>query len=224
MRSMDYGIDKDWALRLERELTSPYFAQLMDFVQKEYAMKSVFPLRGDVFKAFQATPFDKVKVVILGQDPYHGKGQAQGLCFSVPAGTRLPPSLKNMFKEISKEVGAPSPLSGDLTHWADQGVLLLNATLTVLEGAPGAHQGKGWEQFTDAVIQKISNEKEHVVFLLWGNYAKKKSVLIDTSKHLILTAAHPSPLSAYHGFFGCEHFVKTNEYLQQWGAAPIHWI
>jgi uracil-DNA glycosylase len=221
---MAYGLDNGWSIRLEQELSASYFKHLMNFVKNEYATKTVFPSRRDLFRAFQVTPFGKVKVVILGQDPYHGAGQAQGLCFSVPSGMRTPPSLKNIFKEISQETALPAPLSGDLAHWAEQGVLLLNATLTVTEGAPGAHQGKGWEQFTDAVVKKISDEKEHVVFLLWGNYAKHKVELIDKSKHLILIAAHPSPLSAYKGFFGCGHFVKANEYLLQKDMRPINWF
>jgi uracil-DNA glycosylase len=176
-----------------------------------------------VFNAFAQCPFDTVKVVILGQDPYHGKGQAHGLAFSVPDHVPIPPSLQNIYKEIKNDIGTDVPQTGNLERWAKQGVLLLNATLTVEQGNPGSHQGRGWEVFTDAVIQKISKEKEHVVFLLWGKFAQSKSSLIDENKHLILKAAHPSPFSAHNGFFGCHHFSKTNSYLQSHGKGPIVW-
>lgn len=221
---MSVKIEQSWKERLTKEFGASYFQALSDFVRAEYVSKQVFPAPKDVFRAFDTTPFESVRVVILGQDPYHGEGQAHGLCFSVPSGVQIPPSLKNIYKEIVAELGGEIPRSGDLTHWAEQGVLLLNATLTVLAGQAGSHQGKGWEQFTDAVIQTISDQKEHVVFLLWGAYAKKKADLIDASKHLVLTSAHPSPLSAHNGFFGNGHFAKTNQYLLQHVLPPIDWL
>lgn len=221
---MSVHIEPSWKACLAEEFKKPYFENLSSFVREEYLTKKVFPAPQHVFRAFELTPFDSVRVVILGQDPYHGEGQAQGLCFSVPEGVQIPPSLQNIYKEIVAELGGMAPKSGDLTHWAKQGVLLLNATLTVLAGQAGSHQKKGWEEFTDAVIRKISDDKEHVVFLLWGSYAKKKAELIDGSKHLVLMSAHPSPLSAYQGFLGNGHFAKTNEYLLQHMLAPIQWI
>lgn len=221
---MSVRIEESWKKQLAQEFGAPYFEALSDFVRTEYVEKKVFPQPKDVFRAFDMTPFQDVRVVILGQDPYHGEGQAHGLCFSVPEGVPVPPSLKNIYKEIVAELGGELPRTGNLTHWAEQGVLLLNATLTVLAGQAGSHQGKGWEQFTDAVIQTISAQKEHVVFLLWGAYARKKADLIDGSKHLILTSAHPSPLSAYNGFFGNGHFTKTNEYLLRHMLPPVKWL
>lgn len=221
---MSVRIEESWERELKNEFSAPYFHELSDFVRAEYVGKKVFPAPKDVFRAFNVTSFEKVRVVILGQDPYHGEGQAHGLCFSVPDGIQVPPSLKNIYKEIVAELGGEVPKTGDLTHWAEQGILLLNATLTVRAGEAGSHQGKGWEQFTDAVIAAISTQKEHIVFLLWGAYAKKKAELIDASKHLVLTSAHPSPLSAHNGFFGNGHFAKTNAYLLQHMEPPIKWL
>jgi uracil-DNA glycosylase len=221
---MSVRIEESWKKQLVKEFNAPYFRTLSDFVRAEYVEKKVFPQPRDVFRAFDMTPFQSVRVVILGQDPYHGEGQAHGLCFSVPEGIQIPPSLKNIYKEIVAELGGEIPKTGDLTDWAEQGVLLLNSTLTVVAGQAGSHQGKGWEQFSDAVIKIISEQKEHVVFLLWGAYAKKKEALIDTSKHLVLCSAHPSPLSAHNGFLGNGHFVKTNEYLLQHMLPPIKWL
>ena len=189
----------------------------------EYLSAKVFPPPKCIFNAFTLCPFEKVKVVILGQDPYHGDGQAHGLSFSVPEHVGIPPSLQNIYKEIVAEMGGAMPKSGNLEHWAKQGVLLLNATLTVRAHTAGSHQGKGWEEFTDAVIKTLSDKKEHLVFLLWGNYAKKKSELIDWEKHLVLESAHPSPFSAANGFFGNNHFVQTNEYLKKWGLREVGW-
>ncbi len=220
----DVRIEESWKERLATEFAQPYFIELTAKVRTAYQSgEPVFPAPQNVFKAFDLCPFDTVKVIILGQDPYHGRGQAQGLCFSVPDTVQIPPSLINIYKELHTDTGAPIPVSGDLTRWAEQGVLLLNATLTVLEGRAGSHQGIGWETFTDAVIKKISDEKEHVVFILWGKYAQSKQKLIDSEKHLILTAPHPSPLSAYAGFFGSKPFSKTNAYLEAHGKTPIAW-
>ncbi|MFA4814632.1 MAG: uracil-DNA glycosylase, partial [Candidatus Gracilibacteria bacterium] len=205
------------------EFEKPYFKELVEFVKTEYANKKVFPPPSHIFRAFELCPFEDVKVVILGQDPYHGKDQANGLCFSVGENVVMPPSLQNIFKEIHDDLDLPIPQSGDLDYWARQGVLLLNATLTVEAGKAGSHQKKGWEMFTDAVIRAVSEEKEHVVFLLWGRYAQEKGAVIDEKKHLILRAAHPSPFSAYSGFFGCKHFSKTNEYLEWNGKEPVKW-
>jgi uracil-DNA glycosylase len=207
-------IQESWKEQLKDAFAVPGFKALTDFVREEYAKGPVYPAPKNIFRAFDLCPFDKVKVVILGQDPYHGPGQAQGLCFSVPTGFPLPPSLQNIFKELAEDLGGSPRQNGDLSDWAEQGVLLLNATLTVRAGQAGSHQGKGWEAFTDAVIQKLSQEREGLVFLLWGAYAIKKSALIDGKKHLILTAPHPSPLSAYRGFLGCKHFSKVNAYLK----------
>ncbi|HYG03111.1 MAG TPA: uracil-DNA glycosylase [Chryseosolibacter sp.] len=220
---MDVRIEDSWKQRLGEEFTLPYFQTLIAFVKNEYQSQTVFPPGKEIFKAFDACTFDNVKVVIIGQDPYHGVGQANGLCFSVRDGIRTPPSLVNIFKEINKDLGKPIPPSGDLSRWSSQGVLLLNATLTVRASTPGSHQNKGWEQFTDAVIRKISEEKDHVVFLLWGAYAQKKGEIIDRSKHLVLMSAHPSPFSADRGFFGCKHFSKANKYLQSKGLPEIDW-
>jgi len=220
---MDVKIAPAWKTRLVDEFTKPYFQQLADFVKQEYQTQQVFPPGKEIFKAFDACSFDAIKVVVIGQDPYHGPGQANGLCFSVRDGVRMPPSLVNIFKEIKQDLGKPIPLSGDLERWARQGVLLLNATLTVRAATAGSHQNKGWETFTDAVIRKISDEKEHVVFMLWGAYAQKKGEVIDRSKHLVLMSAHPSPFSADRGFFGNKHFSKANEYLKSNGVAEIDW-
>lgn len=220
---MNVQIEESWKLYLREEFEKPYFSELSENVRKKYLSTTVFPQPKLVFNAFTHCPFNKVKVVILGQDPYHGPGQAMGLSFSVPDGVRIPPSLKNIYKEIQNDIGITMPESGNLEHWADQGVLLLNATLTVEAGNAGSHQGLGWETFTDAVIKTISSEKEHVVFLLWGSYARSKAGLIDETKHLILEAPHPSPLSAHRGFFGCKHFSRMNEYLTQNGHEPIVW-
>ena len=220
---MQVKIEKSWQEVLQPEFDKPYFENLVGFVKQEYASRTIFPPAGQIFSAFNTCPFIDVKVVILGQDPYHGPGQAHGLCFSVNDGIQFPPSLQNIFKEITSDLGIPAPKTGNLTRWAEQGVLLLNATLTVRASQAGSHQGKGWEEFTDSVIKIISEKSENVVFILWGSYAIKKKALINASKHCILTAPHPSPLSSYRGFFGCKHFSKTNEYLQSVGKTPIEW-
>lgn len=221
---MNIKIEPSWKDALKNEFEKPYFKELTDFVRGEYLSAKVFPPPKFIFNAFELTPFDKVKVVILGQDPYHGEGQAHGLCFSVPETIEMPPSLKNIYIEIGSDVGGKLQRHGNLEHWAKQGVLLLNATLTVRAHTPASHQGKGWEIFTDAVIQTLSQAKTHLVFLLWGNYAKKKSELIDFGKHLVLEAAHPSPFSAHSGFFGCKHFSQTNAYLKQHGMGEVTWF
>jgi uracil-DNA glycosylase len=220
---MDVKIAPSWKSRLSDEFTQPYFTQLAAFVKEEYQSNIVYPPGKEIFNAFNACDFDTTKVVILGQDPYHGPGQANGLCFSVHDGMRIPPSLGNIFKEIHRDLGLPIPTSGNLERWARQGVLLLNATLTVRAASPGSHQKRGWENFTDAVIHKISEEKKHIVFLLWGAYAQNKGEVIDRTKHLVLMAAHPSPFSADRGFFGCKHFSKTNDYLRSKGEKEIEW-
>lgn len=220
---MNVRIDESWRERLQSEFDAPYFAQLTDFVRHEYATTRVYPPGSQMFAAFDACPFDKVKVVILGQDPYHEPGQAHGLCFSVNDGVPFPPSLQNIFKEIHDDIGTPVPMSGDLTRWANQVVLLLNATLTVRAHQAGSHQNKGWEQFTDAVIHRLAQERENLVFILWGSYAQRKGEFIDRSRHLVLQSPHPSPLSAHRGFFGNRHFSRTNEYLTAHGIEPILW-
>lgn len=220
---MQVKIEKSWQEVLQTEFDKPYFENLVGFVKQEYASNTIFPPAGQIFNAFNTCPFNNVKVVILGQDPYHGPGQAHGLCFSVNDGIQFPPSLQNIFKEITADLGIPAPKTGNLTRWAEQGVLLLNATLTVRASQAGSHQGKGWEEFTDAVIKTISEKTENVVFILWGSYAIKKKSLINASKHCILTAPHPSPLSSYRGFFGCKHFSQTNTYLTSKGKTPIEW-
>jgi uracil-DNA glycosylase len=221
---MDVKIHSSWQQVLESEYGKPYFQKLISFVKNEYATKRCFPLESEIFAAFNHCPFDKVKVVIIGQDPYHGFGQANGLCFSVNDGINFPPSLINIFKEIESDLGLPIPISGNLERWAANGVLLLNATLTVRESEAGSHQKKGWETFTDAVIQKISDEKENVVFLLWGGFAKKKGAKINRTKHHILETGHPSPLCANRGlWFGNKHFSKTNTYLRSLGKETIKW-
>ena len=216
-------MEDSWKQRLMDEFSASYFAQLKEFLVEEKNRFKIFPPGSQIFNAFNFTPFDKVKVVIIGQDPYHGPGQAHGLCFSVPDGIQQPPSLQNIFKEISQDLGIPMPASGNLEKWAKQGVLLLNATLTVRARQAGSHQNRGWEQFTDSAIRKLSEEREHLVFLLWGNYAIAKRELIDESKHLILTSPHPSPFSANRGFFGNRHFSKTNNYLREHGIQEIDW-
>lgn len=220
---MDVKIAVSWKSQLSEEFQKPYFDQLTGFVKSEYKTYTVYPPGREIFRAFDECGFSDVKVVILGQDPYHGPGQANGLCFSVHEGIRVPPSLVNIFKEIHADLGKLIPASGELERWAEQGVLLLNATLTVRAGSPGSHQNKGWETFTDAVIKKISDEKQHVVFLLWGAYAQKKGEIIDRNKHLVLMSAHPSPFSADRGFFGCKHFSKANVYLKSKGLKEIEW-
>lgn len=220
---MQVRIEESWRTHLQGEFDKPYFSTLTQFVRSEYATRQIFPPGRQIFNAFDLCPFDRVKVVIIGQDPYHDDGQANGLCFSVNPGTPFPPSLQNIFKEISDDLGRPMPTDGDLSRWARQGVLLLNATLTVRAHQAGSHQGKGWEQFTDAVIHELSAHRDHLVFMLWGSYAKAKGAQIDTSRHCILTAAHPSPLSAYRGFFGCHHFSLANAYLTSHGLTPIDW-
>jgi uracil-DNA glycosylase len=221
---MDVKIHSSWRTVLSEEFEKPYFKQLASFVKSEYSTKRCFPKGSEIFAAFNHCHFEDVKVVIIGQDPYHGFGQANGLCFSVNDGIPFPPSLINIFKEIENDLNKPFPKTGNLERWADQGVLLLNATLTVRESEAGSHQNKGWETFTDAVIQKVSDEKEHVVFLLWGGFAKKKGAKINRSKHHVLETGHPSPLSANRGlWFGNRHFSKTNAYLQSLGKKPIEW-
>lgn len=220
---MNVQIEESWKQRLQTEFDKPYFEALTSFVREEYGKGRCYPPGKLIFNAFNLCPFDQVKVVLIGQDPYHEPGQAMGLCFSVNDGILFPPSLQNIFKEIADDIGTPIPTSGDLTRWAKQGVMLLNATLTVREHQAGSHQGRGWETFTDAVIQTLAREREHLVFILWGSYAQKKGAFIDRSKHLILTSAHPSPLSAYRGFFGNKHFSQANAYLQANGIEPILW-
>ncbi|MDR0412738.1 MAG: uracil-DNA glycosylase [Dysgonamonadaceae bacterium] len=220
---MDVKIEQSWKERLAPEFEKAYFSDLVRFVKDEYAAKTIYPKGNQIFNAFEKTPFDKVKVVILGQDPYHEPGQAHGLCFSVNDGVPLPPSLQNIYKEIQADLGITPPASGNLERWAEQGVLLLNATLTVQAHRAGSHQQKGWETFTDAVIHPLAEEKSHLVFILWGSYAQKKGAFIDPSKHLILKSAHPSPLSAYRGFFGSKPFSKANAYLTQAGQTPVIW-
>ena len=216
-------IEASWKDALAEQFAAPYFAQLKQFLVAEKQQFVVFPPGPQIFNAFNLTPFDKVKVVIIGQDPYHEPGQAHGLCFSVQPGTKFPPSLMNIFQELQSDLGIPMPQNGNLERWAQQGVLLLNATLTVRAHQAGSHQRRGWELFTDAAISKLSQKRSGIVFLLLGSYAQAKIQLIDTSKHFILTAPHPSPLSAYRGFFGCKHFSKTNELLVQSGQTPIDW-
>lgn len=220
---MEVQIEDSWKRHLQTEFDKPYFEALTSFVREEYGKGRCYPPGKLIFNAFNLCPFDQVKVVLIGQDPYHEPGQAMGLCFSVNQGVLFPPSLQNIFKEIADDIGTPIPASGDLTRWAKQGVMLLNATLTVREHQAGSHQGKGWETFTDAVIQTLAREREHLVFILWGSYAQKKGAFIDRNRHLVLQSAHPSPLSAYRGFFGNKHFSKANAYLQAHGIEPIHW-
>lgn len=221
---MQVRLEKSWQNQLAAEFDASYFKGLTNFVRQEYQQFKCFPPGKDIFNALDSTPFESVRVVLLGQDPYHGDGQAHGLSFSVPEGVAHPPSLINIFKELEADIGKPYPKSGTLSHWAAQGVLLLNATLSVRAGQAGSHQNKGWEQFTDAIIASLSSQKTGIVFMLWGNYAKKKGKHIDRSKHLVLEAGHPSPLSANRGlWFGNKHFSKTNAYLTKHGDAPIAW-
>ena len=220
---MDVKIEPSWKEALKDEFGKDYFGKLTDFVKTEYSSKQIFPAGSQIFNAFDQCPFDKVKVVIIGQDPYHGPGQAHGLCFSVNDGVPFPPSLLNIFKEIERDLGIPYPQSGNLTRWAQQGVLLLNATLTVEAHKAGSHQGKGWETFTDAAIRKLATEKQNIVFMLWGSYAQQKGAMIDASKHLVLKSVHPSPLSAYRGFIGCGHFSQANQFLGAKGLDKIRW-
>ncbi|MFL5739807.1 MAG: uracil-DNA glycosylase [Flavisolibacter sp.] len=221
---MNVKIESSWKKVLEDEFSKPYFKQIAEHLKTEKAQgKTIYPPGSLIFNAFMQTPFDEVKAVILGQDPYHGPGQAMGLSFSVPKGVPEPPSLVNIFKELHDDTGVPIPKNGDLTKWAREGVMLLNASLTVRAGEPMSHSKIGWHIFTNTVISKISELKEHVVFLLWGKFAQEKTELIDTKKHQVLKAAHPSPLAASHGFFGCRHFSKTNTYLMKKGIQPIDW-
>lgn len=221
---MNVQIEESWKQILQTEFDQAYFEILTSYVRQAYRTTTVYPPGKWIFEAFNRTPFHRVKVVIIGQDPYHGPNQAHGLCFSVQEGITPPPSLINIYKELSDEFKRPAPSSGNLSHWADQGVLLLNATLTVEAGKAGSHQGKGWERFTDSVISALSTRREGIVFMLWGNYAQQKGKIIDRRKHLVLEAPHPSPLSAHRGWFGCQHFVRANQYLSQHGQEPIHWI
>jgi uracil-DNA glycosylase len=216
-------IEESWLSALEDEFQKDYFQNLVAFVKEEYQKYTVYPAGKNIFAAFNHTPLPAVRVVLLGQDPYHGPGQAHGLCFSVPDGVEFPPSLKNIFKELQDDLGVEIPQSGNLTKWAKQGVFLLNATLTVRRGQAGSHQGKGWEEFTDQVIRTISDLRSGIVFLLWGSYAQKKEQLIDTNRHFVLKAPHPSPLSAHRGFFGSKHFSKTNNILSENGLSKIDW-
>ena len=220
---MNVQIEESWKKQLQPEFEKDYFIKLTDYVRSEYKRTQIFPPGKLIFNAFNLCPFDKTKVVIIGQDPYHGPGQAHGLCFSVNDGVPFPPSLKNIFKEIQDDLGIPVPESGNLTRWANQGVLLLNATLTVRAHQAGSHQKKGWEEFTDAAIRALAEQREHLVFILWGAYAQKKGAFIDRNKHLVLTSAHPSPLSAYNGFFKNKHFSQANEYLVAHGMEPVCW-
>lgn len=223
MRGLYKDLDATWLKILKPEFKADYFKKLLEFVQQERKSKTIFPKVVDIFHAFKVLPFDSVKVVIIGQDPYHGEGQAHGLCFSVNDGVKLPPSLKNIFKELQSDIGCDIPESGNLEKWAKQGVLLLNSVLTVEKSKPGSHRNQGWETFTDNIIKKISEKHSGIIFLLWGNYAIEKEKLIDAEKHFILKAPHPSPFSAYQGFFGCKHFSKTNSLLRQAGEKEINW-
>ena len=220
---MQVRIDESWREVLQTEFDKPYFELLTDFVRHAYRTTQCFPPAGQIFRAFDLCPFDKVRVVIIGQDPYHDVNQAHGLCFSVQDGVPAPPSLVNIYKELNRDLGKPIPNSGNLTHWAEQGVLLLNATLTVEAHKAGSHQGKGWEELTDAAIMALNEKRQKIVFMLWGSYAQRKGKYIDRRKHLVLEAVHPSPLSAYRGFIGCGHFSQANAYLQQHGQTPIIW-
>ena len=220
---MEIRIEESWKRELAEEWKKDYFVRLTQFVREEYATKQIFPPGRQIFAAFNSTPFHDVKVVILGQDPYHDVGQANGLCFSVNDGIQFPPSLRNIFKEIESDIGTPVPQSGDLSRWAKQGVLLLNATLTVEAHRAGSHQRHGWEQFTDSVIAHLAEHRDNLVFILWGSYAIGKGAFIDRNRHLVLTSVHPSPLSAHRGFFGNHHFSRTNQYLIEHGKTPIEW-
>ena len=220
---MEVRMAADWKAVLAEELEKPYFAELVDFVKQEYATQRIYPRGRNIFRAFDKCPFEQLKVVIIGQDPYHGEGQANGLCFSVGEGVPFPPSLKNIFQEVHSDTGAAIPTSGNLDRWAEQGVLLLNSVLTVREHQAASHAGHGWERFTDAVVREIAQRKQGVVYLLWGNYAQRKGAIADPQHNCILKAVHPSPLSVYRGFFGCRHFSQANAYLQSVGKTPIRW-
>lgn len=220
---MNFELDKDWRALLADEFSKPYFGELQEFVEQRYEQGEVFPAKENIFRALNKCPLDKLKVVILGQDPYHNVNQANGLCFSVSDGVKFPPSLKNIFKEINSDLGIEIPLSGELDRWAGQGVLLLNAVLTVDAHKPESHAKKGWETFTDAIVREISQKKSEVVYMLWGSYAQRKCSVIDSAQNCVLESVHPSPLSAYRGFFGCKHFSKANEYLVSLGKEPINW-
>ena len=220
---MDVKIAPDWKALLAEEFSKPYFEELTRFVKEEYATRRIYPRGSNIFRAFDKCPFDKLKVVIIGQDPYHGVGQANGLCFSVGEGVPFPPSLQNIFKEVNSDTGAPIPTSGNLDRWAEQGVLLLNAVLTVRAHQAASHAGRGWEQFTDAVVRAIATRKQGVVYMLWGSYAQRKGAIADPNNNLILKSVHPSPLSSYRGFFGCRHFSKANDYLASIGKTQIIW-
>ncbi|MBR6830458.1 MAG: uracil-DNA glycosylase [Tidjanibacter sp.] len=220
---MDVKIAEDWKALLQNEFDKPYFEQLVGFVKQEYAQTRIYPRAANIFRAFDKCPLDSLKVVIIGQDPYHEEGQANGLCFSVNEGVKFPPSLQNIFAEIKNDLGTPIPTSGNLDRWAEQGVLLLNSVLTVRAHAAASHAGKGWEQFTDSVVRIIAEHKENVVYMLWGNYAQRKGAIVDPSRNCILKSAHPSPLSVYRGFFGCRHFSQANAYLKRVGKTPIEW-
>jgi len=220
---MEVKIEQSWKERLQNEFDKPYFEQLTQFVRNEYQTQTIYPPAGLIFNAFNLCPFSKVKVVIIGQDPYHGVGQAHGLCFSVQDGVQFPPSLRNIFKEINADTGAPIPLSGNLTRWAEQGVLLLNATLTVRADQAGSHQKHGWETFTDAVIRILAAERQNIVYILWGAFAQQKAAMVNRAQNLVLESVHPSPLSASRGFFGNHHFSRANQYLVEHGMKPIEW-
>lgn len=220
---MEVKIAADWKEILSEEFKKPYFGELTEFVRQEYATRQVFPQGSNIFRAFDKCPFEKLKVVIIGQDPYHGEGQANGLCFSVADGVSFPPSLQNIFQEVASDTGSPIPLSGNLDRWAEQGVLLLNAVLTVRAHEAASHAGQGWETFTDAVVRAINERRQGIVYMLWGNYAQRKGAITDPQHNCILKAVHPSPLSAYRGFFGSNHFSLANKYLQSIGQQAIHW-
>ncbi len=220
---MQVRIDESWREVLQPEFDKPYFEMLTAFVRQQYKTHTCFPPARYIFRAFDECPFDKVKVVILGQDPYHDVGQAHGLCFSVDDGVAIPPSLLNIYKELQRDLGLPIPVSGNLLHWAQQGVLLLNATLTVEAHSPGSHQNHGWEELTDAAVAALNERRSHLVYMLWGSYAQRKGQFIDRRRNLVLTAPHPSPLSAHRGFIGCGHFSEANRYLQAHGQSPIQW-
>lgn len=220
---MEVNIASDWKELLREEFDKPYFEELVQFVREEYATHRIYPRGSNIFRAFDKCPFEQLKVVIIGQDPYHGPGQANGLCFSVGDGVPFPPSLRNIFQEVASDIGTPIPASGNLDRWAEQGVLLLNAVLTVREHEAASHAGRGWEQFTDAVVRAIATRKEGIVYLLWGSYAQRKGAMAAPARNCILKAVHPSPLSAYRGFLGCRHFSRANEYLLSQGKTPINW-
>lgn len=220
---MNVKIAEDWKALLADEFEKPYFTELVGFVREEYSSHQIFPRGANIFRAFDKCPFDKLKVVIIGQDPYHGEGQANGLCFSVNDGVQFPPSLRNIFQEVESDTGAPIPTSGNLDRWAEQGVLLLNSVLTVRAHEAASHAGRGWEKFTDAVVRAIAARREGVVYMLWGSYAQRKGAIADPARNCILKAVHPSPLSAYRGFFGCRHFSQANNYLVAHGKEPIVW-